>query len=255
MEHIEEPSPQLSTEAKDSKDSKDSSWLDLVLYLLVGFGVFLGAGYALRGALRQTSLSSSAILYALNITCFFGAAALLGAARGKLSFARIGFWPVRWEWKWLVLAVGIVIALNPLRIGLALAIEYLVNGNLNNLTQSARMQIFAPDGFTWASFLVTLVMAGLLAPIAEEMFFRGAIYTWFRQRFSIWIAVLASSALFALGHADTFAVVITSFILGAVNAYVFERTRSIWASIAIHAANNSLSVVLVYLALALGLAK
>jgi hypothetical protein len=246
MEHIEDSSPLPAEKAKKS------SWLDLILYLVVGFGIFLGAGYLLRGALRQTSLASSTILYALNITCFFGTAALLGAARGKLSWDRIGFWPVHWEWKWLGLAVGIVIALNPVRIGLALTIEYLVNGNLDNLTNSARLQIFAPGGFTWPSFLVTLVMAGLLAPIAEEMFFRGAIYSWFRQRFSIWIAVLASSVLFALGHADTFAVVITSFILGAVNAYVFERTRSIWAPIAIHAVNNSLSVILVYLALALG---
>ncbi|HEY3344573.1 MAG TPA: CPBP family intramembrane glutamic endopeptidase [Anaerolineaceae bacterium] len=224
-----------------------SSWFDLVLYLGVGFGVFLGAGFALRGVLHQTSLLSSAIIYTLNIGCFSGTVALIGVGRGKLSWAGIGFWPIRWQWVWLPIAIGIVIVFNPIRIGLAVAIDFLVHGNLNDMLQSARTQIFAPGGFSWANFGVTLVMAGVLAPIAEELFFRGAIYTWFRERYAVWIAVLASSLLFALGHADTFAVVITSLILGAVNALVFERTRSIWAPIAIHVVNNSSSVILVYL--------
>jgi membrane protease YdiL (CAAX protease family) len=245
-----EASPSVPAETPERQ-----SWLDLILYLVVGFGGFLAAGYALRGVLRQPSLGSSALIYALNITCFFGSVALVGVARGKLSWAEIGFWPPRWEWIWLVWAVGILAVFNPIRIVLALAIEYLVTGSLSNLMQSARMQIFAPGGFSWAAFLVTLVMAGILAPIAEEMFFRGAIFTWFRRRYSLWIAVLASSSLFALGHADTFAVVITSLLLGIVNALVFERTRSIWAPIAIHALNNSIAVILVYLTLAAGVGK
>ncbi len=231
------------------------SWLDLVLYLVVGFGGFLAAGYALRGVLHQTSLASSALIYTLNITFFFGTVALVGIARGKLSWAEIGFWPPRWQWIWLVGAAVILAVFNPVRIIAALAIEYLVTGSLNGLSSSVRTQIFAPGGASWAGFLVTLVMAGMLAPVAEEMFFRGALYTWFRQRYSLWVAVLVSSALFALGHADTFAVVITSLLLGIVNALVFERTRSIWAPIAIHAVNNSISVILVYASLAAGVGR
>ena len=230
-----------------------SNWLDLVLYLLVGFGVFLAAGFLLRGILRQGTLADSALIYSLNIICFAGTVLVIGVSRGKLSLREIGFWPPRWKWVWLGLAVLAVAILNPVRIGLALVLEYLLTGSLNGLMQSARLQIFAPGGFSWGAFIVTLVMAGFLAPVSEELFFRGALYTWFRQRTGLWVSIIASSVLFALGHADTFAVVITSFILGAVNALVFERTRSLWASIAIHVVNNSLSVVLVYAALAAGL--
>ena len=227
-----------------------STWWDLLLYLFLGFGLFFVAGFALRGTLRQTSILSSAVIYSLNFIFFFGAVYLAGVRRGKLSWAEIGFIPPRWNWNWLLLAIGIVFVFNPIRIALAFIIQYLVEGSLDSLLRSARMTLFAPDGFTWVSFFVTLILAGIAAPIAEELFFRGAIYTWFRQRYSVWVAVLASSLLFALGHADTFAVVITSFVLGAVNALVFERTRSIWAPIAVHVVNNSLAVILVYFALA-----
>ena len=232
-----------------------TSWFDLFLYLASGFGIFLTAGFLLRGPLRSGTLAGSALNYTLNILCFGGTVLLMGVRRRKLDLAEIGFWPPRWRWGWLGLALGIVAVLNPLRIGIALAAEAALTGSLQALTQSFRMQIFAPGGFTWAGLAVTLGMAGLLAPAAEELFFRGAIYSWFRQRAGIWVSVLASSALFALGHADTFAVVITSFILGAVNALVFERTRSLWASIAIHAVNNCISVILVYAALAAGMGR
>ncbi len=231
------------------------SWLDLFLYLFLGFGLFLVAGLALRGYVRNPSILASAIIYSTNVVIFSGTVLLVGVLRGKLSLAEIGFIPARWDWRWLSWAVAILLVFYPIRIGLAVLIEYAVRGNLNGLAQTPRTQIFAPDGFTWVSFAVTFVMAGIAAPIAEELFFRGALFTWFRQRFSLWPSILASSTLFALGHADTLAVVITSFILGVVNAWVFERTRSIWASIAIHAVNNSVAVVLVYAALAFGRGK
>jgi len=232
-----------------------SSWWDLLLYLLLGFGLFFAAGLVLREYLQQASILTSALIYSLNFIVFFGTVYLAGVRRGILSWAEIGFLPPRWNWTWLLLAFGIVMVFNPIRVALAFVIQYLIEGSLDSLMRSARMTIFAPDGFTWVSFFVTLALAGVAAPIAEELFFRGAIYTWFRRRYRVWVSVLASSLLFALGHADTFAVVITSFILGAVNALVFERTRSIWAPIAVHAVNNSLAVVLVYLALAFNMGQ
>jgi len=125
-------------------------------------------------------------------------------------------------------------------------VEYLVNGNLESL--ALRSQIVQPQGAGWLSFVVTLLFVGILVPISEELFFRGAIYTWLRERASMWPAVLISAALFGLGHFDSLGVVAASFVMGAVNAVVFEKTRSIWVPIAIHAANNSLAVILVYLA-------
>ena len=227
-------------------------WSDLFLYLFFGFGLFFAAGFGLRQLLTPGSILSSALIYALNVLFFVGAVYVVGVRRGRLSWASLGLSPARWEPRWLTLAVLVVVFFNPIRVLVAAGIQLILEGNLNSLVNSARVQIFTPSGNIWVNFLVTLVLAGMAAPLAEELFFRGALYTWFRSRFSATWAILASSVLFALGHYDTLAVVVTSFILGAVNAWLFERYRSIWLPIAVHAVNNSLAVVLLYATLLAG---
>jgi membrane protease YdiL (CAAX protease family) len=127
-------------------------------------------------------------------------------------------------------------------------VQFLAGGNLNGL--QGRMDVIAPDGFTWVGFLVTLIGAGILVPISEELFFRGAIFTWFRQRYNFPIAMLASSLLFGLGHFDTIGVVASSFVLAVANAYVFEKSKTLWAPILMHITTNSFAVLVIYGALA-----
>jgi membrane protease YdiL (CAAX protease family) len=228
------------------------SWLDLLLYLLGGFGLFAAAGFVFRGSLRQNSLASSSWVYALNVICFSGSVLIFGIWRKKIRPAELGIWPLRWRWSWLGYAVLLVMALYPARIVLGLAAEVLVKGNLSGLVNSERTQVIVPPGNLGINFIVTLFWVGLAAPFAEELYFRGALYSWFRDRSGrVWVGIVASTLLFSLGHADSAAVAASSLVLGAVNAWVFEKTHSIWASYAIHAINNSLAVVLVYTALML----
>jgi membrane protease YdiL (CAAX protease family) len=146
--------------------------------------------------------------------------------------------------------VGIALALLPLRAGLGLLVEMLLRGSLQSLQN--RAQIFAPSAqFSWLDFAVTLFGVGVLAPISEELYFRGLIHRWLQPRFKFWIRVLISTSFFALAHFDSAAVVASSFILGLACAVVCERSRSLWMSILLHAFNNSLAIVLVYALMAL----
>jgi len=232
----------------DNPIVRRSNIWDLAIYLICGFGLFSAAGAVagkLLGANAKGLLFNSTI-FIFNLIFLGGTALVLGAGRGRFTLEQIGLRPVRWKRGWLVLALGLVVLLLPVRGALGLLVEYLVNGNLESL--ALRSQIVQPQGAGWLSFVVTLLFVGILVPISEELFFRGAIYTWLRERASMWPAVLISAALFGLGHFDSLGVVAASFVMGAVNAVVFEKTRSIWVPIAIHAANNSLAVILVYLA-------
>jgi len=232
----------------DNPIVRRSNIWDLAIYLICGFGLFSAAG-AVAGKLlgaNAKGLLFNSIIFIFNLIFLGGTALVLGAGRGRFTLEQIGLRPVRWKRGWLVLALGLVVLLLPVRGALGLLVEYLVNGNLESL--ALRSQIVQPQGAGWLSFVVTLLFVGILVPISEELFFRGAIYTWLRERASMWPAVLISAALFGLGHFDSLGVVAASFVMGAVNAVVFEKTRSIWVPIAIHAANNSLAVILVYLA-------
>ena len=86
----------------------------------------------------------------------------------------------------------------------------------------------------------------ILAPIAEEIFFRGVVFNaWLREAGPRW-AFIGSSALFALIHISVVALV-PIFLLGLALAWVYRRTNNLLAPIAMHATVNGISVALALL--------
>lgn len=94
-------------------------------------------------------------------------------------------------------------------------------------------------------WLVVLAIV-ILAPIAEEVFFRGVVFNaWLRERGRRW-AFIGSSAVFALIHVSVVAVV-PIFLLGLALAWVYERKGNLLAPIAMHLVVNGISVALALL--------
>jgi membrane protease YdiL (CAAX protease family) len=229
---------------------QDTRWSELLLYLLSGFGLFAVAGALVaRLAGPATTILASLAVYGLNCLCFAGAAYFLGVRRQGLSWREFGLrpFPLRWLGAGLLASAAVL----PLRACAALAAQVALGGGLDQL--DARMQLIMPPGDVRLNLALTLLGAGLLAPLAEEFYFRGLLHRWFWAHFSTqpWLRVLLSSGVFALGHVDSAGAVASTFFLGLLCAVVYERTRSLWLAVAIHAANNSLAVLLVYAALAL----
>jgi membrane protease YdiL (CAAX protease family) len=90
--------------------------------------------------------------------------------------------------------------------------------------------------------LITIVLlfiaAGILAPIYEEILFRGLLYPYLRKRMSMWPAALISGSLFSLCHWDL-PMLAQIAILGTLQAIAVERTRSLTTSIIMHGLWNS----------------
>jgi membrane protease YdiL (CAAX protease family) len=81
---------------------------------------------------------------------------------------------------------------------------------------------------------LVVIAVVILAPIAEEVFFRGVVFNaWLREGGRRW-AFLGSSALFALIHISVVALV-PIFLLGLGLAWVYQRTGSLLAPIAMNA--------------------
>lgn len=91
--------------------------------------------------------------------------------------------------------------------------------------------------------LAVITAAVIVAPVFEEILFRGFLQTGIRQctRFA-WIAIGTSSLIFALIHAPWQAPPI--FVLSLFLGWVYEKTRCLWAPIGMHATFNA-SVILV----------
>ena len=101
------------------------------------------------------------------------------------------------------------------------------------------------DQNTFAAIVAALLIV-VVAPICEEIFFRGFFFAGMRSRLSFWPAGLVSAALFGSVHlADANLVAgLQLAILGLVLASVYERTDSLWSNIAVHAFNNAIAFTL-----------
>ncbi|HET9914246.1 MAG TPA: type II CAAX endopeptidase family protein [Anaerolineales bacterium] len=106
------------------------------------------------------------------------------------------------------------------------------------------MKIFAElESPVWF-FIVGVVMA----PIVEEVFFRGFLFQGFRQKYGWITAALLSSAIFAVAHMDLVALIPT-FILGVVLAYVYHRSNSVWPGVILHFLVNAMGFCATYFAI------
>lgn len=103
-----------------------------------------------------------------------------------------------------------------------------------------------------------LVLSGLIAaPLVEEMFFRGVVFTWWREKTNLVVAVIVSAAAFTLIH-FYFLIIpgvagwIASgqvFLFGVLAALLVIWTRSLWPSIVAHSTFNLIAIGSIYFAL------
>jgi glutamate-5-semialdehyde dehydrogenase len=102
---------------------------------------------------------------------------------------------------------------------------------------------FAPEigelvGGSWPG----AILAVIVAPLTEEVLFRGLILRGLLSRWPVWPSIVVSALLFALMHLNP-AQAPATFALGLALGWMYARTRSLGLSILGHALNN-LSVFL-----------
>ena len=118
-----------------------------------------------------------------------------------------------------------------------------------------------------SGLLMQLVVGAIIAPIAEEILFRGFAVTAWRRSIGASRAILRATILFALAHvvgieATNFGQAIGLIVVGAgtrvpvawVLGWVFVRRGSIWAPIGLHATFNAVLLILAHLAVQAGAA-
>jgi hypothetical protein len=90
---------------------------------------------------------------------------------------------------------------------------------------------------------IQILLIVFLAPLSEEICFRGMLFAGLRKRLPMWAAAFATGAVFGLLHYSTgISAVPALIVLGAIFAVVYEKTRSIWPPIIMHVANNAFAL-------------
>jgi len=95
-------------------------------------------------------------------------------------------------------------------------------------------------------YLLAFITLVVIAPIAEEVLFRGYLYGKLRKFLPVWVAVVITSVLFGFIHAQ-WNVAIDVFALSIVACTLREVTGSIWAGILLHMLKNGLAFYLLFI--------
>lgn len=90
-------------------------------------------------------------------------------------------------------------------------------------------------------FILMGVVACIGAPLAEEVVFRGYIYTMVKRMAGLPLAVILSGLFFGAVHMNLVALLPLT-VLGIILALSYEYTGSLWAPIAIHFCFNAATV-------------
>ena len=160
--------------------------------------------------------------------------------RSQLSFKSIvGQLPRDHKWvRLLLLAIPILL----FSLGSGQTIYYLISlFNADLFTALSKQKIFFTSAETAAPFLynsLQLITIILIAPIAEEVLFRGILFQRLSVKWGVILGTLISSFIFALLHLNF----IGLFNFGLIMALVYLKTRTLLIPILLHILNNLIAI-------------
>lgn len=217
---------------------------DVVLYLIIfivvqiimmyaGAGIWAGIkGEGYQATLQAASTGGNAILTAL-VSAFSSIITLVIFLKTKWTPLTRGYLLSK-PWGtllWVALfSLGTIIPLSFLYEQLGIEMD-------ENTQQIITSMMKEPWGY---------VAVGILAPLAEEVVFRGAILRTLlgiMSKKNHWVAIMISAAIFGVVHANL-AQFINALLMGLLLGWMYYRTGSLVPGILLHWINNTMAYVL-----------
>lgn len=185
---------------------------------------------------------SSLILYALLLGGTFYSVDI----RHHSNLAAIGL-KKEGAGRGVALGFGLGLPLFVVALGFAFVSNFLYNAFYkaiyNRPTPNQFMpQVNGPGASGWLLVILIFTLV-VLAPVCEEIFFRGYMYPALRNRMSMQPAMIINGLIFAAVHFELIGF-LPRFVLGYGLCYMFERNRTLAPSIVGHALYNGLLIVL-----------
>jgi membrane protease YdiL (CAAX protease family) len=199
------------------KDYRPVPWWSLVIFLValpvIGFG-------AVRLMPNQETITVLGTFFAIGLLAVIVAVAPLGRA----AIPALGLRPVPWK--------------------------YPVFGALGTLALSVAVSQVGvePEGVKQVIDILpgrlglSLLLLAVLAPVVEELVFRGLLYGWIAGRWGSVAAWIVSSLAFAAAHIEL-AHVVMVLPLGILFGWLRQRTDSLLPSLFAHVVNNGFALI------------
>ncbi len=197
--------------------------LNVLLFVVLAPAVVMGVALILRERLATADLMVmlATVFGSALVGLILAVAPLGGRAIPALGFRIVG-------WRWLVFG-----PLAALAVSVAASQTGLEPKGMKDALDFSREP---------AHFVISLLVVAGLAPLVEELIFRGLLYGWLEARWGATVAFIVSSIAFALAHYEP-AHIILVLPLGLLFGWLRKQSDSLLPSLVAHVANNALAVI------------
>ncbi|MFT4513871.1 MAG: membrane protease YdiL (CAAX protease family) [Planctomycetota bacterium] len=186
------------------------------------------------------AIAGFAVFFGVNV--YVGTAALvvlLAVQPPADTSLRWDFWrPGKW-WPAIVIYVPFVLLWVAFATGYLRFTEFLGH----RLEPQGPLLQFANGELADPLFWRMVVLIVVLAPICEEIVFRGYLFSALSTRLPMWATQLVTAMLFGLVHGPGHALPIA--VLSLLFGYLRQRYRSVWPSMLAHVVHNGVTLALV----------
>jgi membrane protease YdiL (CAAX protease family) len=179
------------------------------------------------------------VVYALTLLVVIGLPVLVRKNRTSRETLGIHRLPTWMDIVWLLVGVVAYVLLTMVVTSLAMVVLPFIDFNQVQDTGFTNVT-------TQGELILAFIMLVLVAPISEELLFRGYVLGKLRKYTALWVSILITSLLFALVHfawnvgVDVFALSIVLCILRVVSG-------SLWPSIMLHMLKNSVAFYFLFI--------
>jgi membrane protease YdiL (CAAX protease family)/uncharacterized RDD family membrane protein YckC len=222
------------------------TWSDVVPVLVTMLPIIFGVNWVAVVTAQGLGITAGsggavALSYADEIAAYGGSLLLIGLLVGwrrRTSLLAVGLRLPSWPW----LAAGIPLGFAAFvlqDLGGLISRAIFPSANTTNQCVSIRSAF-------GGSLALTLLAVAVVAPIAEEIIFRGFTLRWLQGRTPLWAAAVVSAVLFSAAHVGWGepSLFLPIFLSGLLLAYVYAKSQSVWPGVMVHATINALGVAI-----------
>jgi len=244
----------MSLNSSDTKVAPNRRWWTIVALPAWVFAGFIAAQLIvslvvvlLRALGVQTDAINDNVFSAVLAVCIYGIALLFVIG--------LPLWAKKWRTTRRELGIQRLPSWLDILITPAGLIVYLVFSSLLIFITSQLVPAFDVNqvqdtGFSGLSQQYELILAFItlviLAPIAEEVLFRGYLFGKLRAHIPLWLAIIVTSLLFGAIH-GAWNLAIDTFALGVILCILRVTTGSLWAPILLHMTKNGIAFYLLFI--------
>lgn len=212
---------------------KQAPLWSLAMLIIIVFLIQMGALAVMRKTAPEGNLLKLAVILQQLVSILLPVCLLLVIMRLPLR-GSLGLHPARW-WKTLVAVVVGFVLIYMINMSLPQIIK--PTQQFTSRTGSIVLYRNAPE------FILTFLTISIVAPLADELFFRGILLQGLLIRYGPIIAILGTGIITALFHKLEPFKLVHSFLMGAIFASSVVWTGSVYTGFILHCLHNSLALI------------